>query len=387
MSRQESTDMATARDRRPEPGPGTEARVDIEQNMSSNKRMSNKQRRAIRRIIPAGPIANAIRKAIEEHDRGQWSIANAIGISEFTIADFMKNGKNLTFATADRLATFFEIGLSNDARSPTGSIITDLRSAVEADPRSTCAIAKVARVHKSSLCRFVRNDKGLDLPTAERIAAAVNLQVVIAENVPTKADPIPDPLGPVLDHLRSAVEADPRSTYAIARAADVSQGSLRRFVVRKRKLKLATILKVYEALGVEPHPAKLHFPSSEVSDLAEVPAAGPISASRDSATNEDNSIDQAASVELAEDGPKPWLSPYKVRGVEKTKLLTEKRYLVVQALLEEGREGLTGAALRSASGVPSAVTILKELKASDPDWDAVIHCPGPGGSGSWIGYA
>ena len=55
--------------------------------------------------------------------------------------------------------------------------------------------------------------------------------------------------------------------------------------------------------------------------------------------------------------------------------LTKKRYKVVKALYDAGNDGLSGDELtRKSSG--GAVTILKNLARSNPDWESVIVLPG-----------
>ncbi len=368
--------MATANKLRPKQKFNPEASADTNQsnvqiNKITNIKISNKQRRLIRRVIPPGPIANAIRKAIEEYHRGQWAIANAIGVCEYTIGDFVSNGRNLTLATAERLAAFFGIGLGNDVRTPTGSIITDLRSGVGIDPRRTCVIAKAAGIHKSSLCRFVRDDKGLDLPTAERLASVLNLQVVIAEKSHTKADPTPDPLGPLLDHLRSAVDSDPRSTYAIARAADVSSRNLKGFILRERTLKLATAFKVYKALGVEPHLAKLYFPLPEVADLTEVPAP-------DDHPHEPSPWDDwdasTCPVHVREDGHLVVFG--KDKGPLRSENATQLTFELARRYLPDRRGGLNKNTLLLQFGT-GARGLFARLKGIDADCEAAFQPPSP----------
>ena len=82
----------------------------------------------------------------------------------------------------------------------------------------------------------------------------------------------------------------------------------------------------------------------------------------------------APAVELLPDGS------CRVRGVLKVARLSGKRRRVIQALLDASEAGLTGDALRVATGLGGSVKILRALKTSDTDWDAVIHFPGRGSS-------
>jgi hypothetical protein len=70
-----------------------------------------------------------------------------------------------------------------------------------------------------------------------------------------------------------------------------------------------------------------------------------------------------------------------VKGKEKP-ILTPAQYKLVKALIDTGDAGLTKSALEPIS--TDFWHALNKLKKNDPDWDAVIHFPGPGGRGYWI---
>lgn len=63
-------------------------------------------------------------------------------------------------------------------------------------------------------------------------------------------------------------------------------------------------------------------------------------------------------------------------------LLGPAQYNAVQALLEAGPAGLSKDELVRRSGHGDAVRVIKRLRASDPDWAAVLPLPGR----SWKHY-
>lgn len=75
--------------------------------------------------------------------------------------------------------------------------------------------------------------------------------------------------------------------------------------------------------------------------------------------------------------------PVLVRNEPKT-LRTRAQYDVLRVLLKAGKAGLTRDQLVTQSGHADPVNVLVRL-ARDLDWASVIHFPGPGGKGYWIG--
>jgi hypothetical protein len=71
-----------------------------------------------------------------------------------------------------------------------------------------------------------------------------------------------------------------------------------------------------------------------------------------------------------------------VLGREKPPL-TEREYNIIQALLEAGERGLSKDKLDEKSGHSEARKVLKTLRESDPDWEAVIQMPGKAGMGGY----
>jgi hypothetical protein len=74
----------------------------------------------------------------------------------------------------------------------------------------------------------------------------------------------------------------------------------------------------------------------------------------------------------------------RVLGREKQPL-SQAQYDVVKALLDADGRGLSKDELDRKSGHGDARKILKRLADADPDWAAVIHCPGKTGGGYRIG--
>lgn len=71
-----------------------------------------------------------------------------------------------------------------------------------------------------------------------------------------------------------------------------------------------------------------------------------------------------------------------VRGKEKPPL-TERAYNIVEALVRANRAGLTKDQLDQRSGHSEARKVLRQLRASDPDWEEVICMPGKAGQGGY----
>jgi plasmid maintenance system antidote protein VapI len=66
------------------------------------------------------------------------------------------------------------------------SIEAALRKAIEKDGRSSVAIARAAGVAQSQVTRFLNNERSLTLPSAEKVARALGLDLSLTERTGAK---------------------------------------------------------------------------------------------------------------------------------------------------------------------------------------------------------
>jgi plasmid maintenance system antidote protein VapI len=233
------------------------------------------------------------------------------------------------------------------------SITRKLRSAIEESGLTPYAIAKTSNLDLASISRFVNIERGLTLDSASKIAKTLMLRL----------EPDPVRRRRSLDvQLRAAIENDGRKISKIAKASGVDEAAIRRFISRERGLSLESASKIANALGLVLVKGSGSILGSAVKSQGKGRPSRP------------QVVDLAGETP---DDPAPWKTPPKVRGHAKP-LLTRKQHRVLSVLVEAGSIGLTGAELRTRSGVPGWRRMLTDLRNSDYQWAAVIHFPGKG---------
>ena len=233
MPRPVSTDMATVRNRRPKPGPGTDARTEL----------------------PFRPIADTLRSAIADSGLSVYALATASGIDIGTLYRFIRRECGMKLATVDLL--FAVLGLrmtrgTEGAADPGPPLPSDaLLAAIKASGLTASKLSSLSGVHHQAIRKFVGGLLGLELVSADRIAAALGLRVVQGTR-PTLAPPErPGDAGrPILDAILAEIEARGLDAGELALLTGLRKDKLERLIGSSRDVKLAVADLICEAIGV-----------------------------------------------------------------------------------------------------------------------------------------
>jgi DNA-binding phage protein len=163
MPRPESTDTATARDRRSGPSPGSEARA----------------------VPPKRPITDPLFLAIDERqERGESmrSLARESGVNEASLYKFNSNISDMWLASIDKLIVALPLKVVLQGRDgpPPQSLSDAIRSVIDNDIRKIRELAKAAGINYTTLLKFKRGDCDMKLATAEKIAIIRGIKLVRA---------------------------------------------------------------------------------------------------------------------------------------------------------------------------------------------------------------
>jgi hypothetical protein len=183
-----------------------------------------------------------LRAAIRADPRSIFAIARMSRVHRGNVSQFVSGKADMMLANAGAIAGVLGLAfVSGDPRAtvvPLDPLSDPLRAAIRADPRSSYAIARMSRVHPSSVSQFVSGKRDLTLANAGPIADELGLRL----------EPVSEAGGQSLDgQLRAAIRADGRTNNAIARAACIS---VRQFVSGKKDMMLANAGAIAGVLGL-----------------------------------------------------------------------------------------------------------------------------------------
>jgi transcriptional regulator with XRE-family HTH domain len=244
----------------------------------------------------ARPITDPLLMALKtdaDDGRSAWKLGKAAGVKDQDILRFFRGERDMKLSTAEKLVVelggFKVVGQDPGSETadnhPPRSIRDVILKAIETKGIRLHILARDADVCIGSIHRFLFEDGDLKLATVDKILTRLGLKLV---RDPKPRPVIIPPQKPSMDEVRSAIDTKGLSRSELAKLSGVSVETIRS-IQRGRpnlNLKYTTLAKLANALGFELDPP----PSS---------AAGPISAPRDSTTNKDTSIDQAASISQA----------------------------------------------------------------------------------------
>ena len=142
-------------------------------------------------------FSEVLRKAIAESGLSLYQIAKNTGVFSESLLRFRQGNQSLRLANADRLAACFGLGLAtmppSSLRKSALTLTDALRAAIEQSGITRYQIAKDTGLNQAVLCRFVHNEKSLNLDSADKLAAYLGLRMTPD---PEAVPPTPTPENP-----------------------------------------------------------------------------------------------------------------------------------------------------------------------------------------------
>jgi transcriptional regulator with XRE-family HTH domain len=140
---------------------------------------------------PEPTLTEVLRAAIERSGLTFYRIGRATGTQTAALSLFARGKKSFRLAKADQLAAYLGLRLVPNTNVEPQTTLTDvLRAAIQRSGLTVHRIAKATRTDNASLGRFVRGEVSIQLDKADRLAAYLELRLVLD---PDAVPPEPTP--------------------------------------------------------------------------------------------------------------------------------------------------------------------------------------------------
>jgi plasmid maintenance system antidote protein VapI len=199
------------------------------------------------------PISDAILTGLASKGLDADELAVATGVRPQRLQSFMERRTDAKLATADRICEYLGIGFAVGPADPPAVPSEALHIGIKSSGLSARKLAKLTGVVYQAIQGFIDRRVGLELVSADRIAAAVGLTPRLGQVARPPGPPPPVvPFIPYLDGLRAATKATGFSVYKLSSLSGLAEPSIARFLKGENNLATASIVKLAGSVGFDP---------------------------------------------------------------------------------------------------------------------------------------